>query len=72
MTTLIQTRPATAPHALRLSAVIALYRSRRALASLDAAALSDIGLSAAEAHRESRRAFWDIPRAWRALRCCCC
>ncbi|MFX0541156.1 DUF1127 domain-containing protein [Roseovarius sp. S4756] len=66
MTTLIHSRPATALRPLRLGSLIALSRSRRALAALNDAALSDIGLTPAEARREARRAFWDIPQTWRA------
>ncbi len=69
MTALTHTRTPPVRHAPRLATVIALYRSRRALASLDDTALADIGLTAAEARAESRRALWDMPRAWRALRC---
>ena len=36
-------------------------RERRALAKLDADALADLGLSAAAAHREASRPFWDLP-----------
>ncbi|MFX0544246.1 DUF1127 domain-containing protein [Roseovarius sp. S1116L3] len=70
MTTLVQSRRAAALRPLRLGSLIALYRSRRALAALDDAALSDIGLTPAEARREARRAFWDIPQVWRARRGC--
>ncbi|WP_428034478.1 DUF1127 domain-containing protein [Amphritea sp.] len=35
------------------------YYSRRLLTQLDARALSDIGLTRAEALREARRPFWD-------------
>ncbi|MCA8908655.1 MAG: DUF1127 domain-containing protein [Rhodospirillaceae bacterium] len=34
-------------------------RQRRQLADLDAHLLADIGLSAADARRESRRPFWE-------------
>lgn len=34
---------------------------RRRLARLDPDQLADIGLSAAEARRESHRPFWDLP-----------
>ena len=54
----------------RLGAMIAIYRSRRALAALDADALTDIGLTATEAAHEARRPFWDIPAAWMARRGC--
>ncbi len=40
------------------------WRSRRALARLDAHGLRDIGLSAAAAEEESRRPFWDSPAHW--------
>jgi|28_taG_2_1085356.scaffolds.fasta_scaffold00415_7 uncharacterized protein YjiS (DUF1127 family) len=48
----------------RIALAIALMRQRRALAQLDKAALSDIGVSQAEACRESRRPFWDAPDFW--------
>ncbi len=38
-----------------------LRRQRRQLASLDEAALKDIGLSRADAFREAQRPFWDLP-----------
>ncbi len=43
----------------------ALYRSRRALARLDTAALADIGLSADDARTEAARGIWDAPANWR-------
>lgn len=39
----------------------ALARERRQLAMLDEAALKDLGLSRADAVRESERPFWDDP-----------
>lgn len=39
----------------------ALSRERRALATLDARLLRDIGIDAAEAAREAARPFWDAP-----------
>ena len=44
--------------ALQLSA------QRRRLASLDDAALADIGVSREEAGREARRPVWDVPANW--------
>lgn len=41
-----------------------LWRSRRALARLDAARLSDIGLSVAQAQAEAQRSIWDVPAHW--------
>ncbi len=69
MTMLVHTRPATTARKLPLGSMIALYRSRRALAALDADALADVGLTAAEARIEARRPFWDLPGAWRRIRC---
>lgn len=46
-------------------AYISLYRQRRALAALDDAALSDIGLTKAEAHAEAARPVWDAPLHWK-------
>ena len=44
--------------------LLALFRSRRALASLDARLLSDIGLTAEAAAHEAARPFWDVPPHW--------
>jgi uncharacterized protein YjiS (DUF1127 family) len=54
-------RPALIKTALRIAA---LWRSRRALAQLDAAQLDDIGISAKAAAKEARRAPWDAPQNW--------
>ena len=40
-------------------------RSRRALATLDATQLEDLGISASEARNEAARPFWDAPSRWR-------
>lgn len=45
--------------------LLELYRSRRALARLEAHHLADLGLSARDAHFEARRAPWDVPTHWR-------
>jgi len=47
-----------------LMAAFALYRSRRDLAKLDAAQLSDIGLSHSDARKEAVRPVWDVPQNW--------
>lgn len=51
--------------AFSLGALFGLWRQRRALASLDDAALDDIGVSRACAVQESERPFWDVPSHWR-------
>jgi uncharacterized protein YjiS (DUF1127 family) len=48
----------------RLVTLNAVYRQRRALAALDAAALADLGLSRSEAETEAARPFWDAPAHW--------
>lgn len=48
-----------------LTTLLDLWRSRRALAELDATRLDDIGLSADAAQREAARPLWDVPVAWR-------
>ncbi|WP_295312819.1 DUF1127 domain-containing protein [Roseobacter sp.] len=44
-----------------------LWRSRRALARLDAAALHDIGVSQRAAKKEARLTVWDVPESWKNL-----
>jgi len=53
----------TARAAAALNA-IQLWRSRRALARLDARMLEDIGVSAEAAAAEASRAPWDVPAYW--------
>ncbi|MFD3190613.1 DUF1127 domain-containing protein [Sedimentitalea sp. HM32M-2] len=48
----------------RLSRALALWRQRRALARLDAAALQDIGVTRTAALTEARRPVWDAPANW--------
>lgn len=48
-----------------LGHLLNVWSQRRALRALDAKALSDIGVTRAEASTESRRAFWDAPETWR-------
>ncbi|WP_417728954.1 DUF1127 domain-containing protein [Roseovarius sp.] len=47
---------------LRLGDMLAVWAQRRALRSLDEAALLDLGLTREAALREASRAFWDLPR----------
>ena len=47
-----------------LSRGFALRRQRQSLARLERAQLEDIGITAAEAARESQRPFWDAPAHW--------
>lgn len=49
-----------------LRSLLALWRSRRALARLDTRALDDIGLSVQDARLEAARPVWDVPHHWRA------
>ena len=60
-------RPAT-PHRRRPSIpdLVALWRQRRRLATLDDHLLDDIGVTRGEAETEARRPVWDAPRTWRA------
>lgn len=60
-------RPASSPRRARLSLrhAIALWRSRRALAALDAAQLDDVGISAQDAQAEARKPLWDAPASWK-------
>lgn len=49
---------------LRLARLLDLWRSRQALARLDATALEDIGLSSKQAKTEASRPIWDVPENW--------
>ena len=53
-------RPAL-PFAL-LAHAMDVWVQRRRLATLDAAQLADLGLSAERAAAEARRPIWDLPR----------
>nr|WP_245398735.1 DUF1127 domain-containing protein [Oceaniglobus trochenteri] len=50
----------------RLATMLALHGQRRQLRQMDDAQLRDLGLTRAEAERESRRPAWDVPAKWRA------
>lgn len=45
-----------------VEAVLRTLAERRRLIALDDRALSDIGVSRADAHAEWSRPFWDLPR----------
>ncbi|MBV7408971.1 MULTISPECIES: DUF1127 domain-containing protein [Roseobacteraceae] len=56
------------PHDRRsfsLHTLFNVWKSRRALARLDARGLEDIGLNANMAARESAKPIWDVPATWR-------
>ena len=57
------TRPAA--QRFSLTTLLSVWRSRRALAQLDAHALADIGVSAKSAHTEAGKPIWDVPATWR-------
>lgn len=50
----------------RLNNAHALWRQRRALRSLDGAALCDIGVTRAQAEAEAKRPVWDAPQNWQS------
>lgn len=47
-----------------LSTRLALWRSRRDLAQLDARQLADIGVTPEAAQREANLGVWDVPHTW--------
>jgi uncharacterized protein YjiS (DUF1127 family) len=57
--------PSGARSVTSLRHIYSVWRSRRALAALDAAALHDIGVSYKAAQSEANRALWDVPQNWR-------
>jgi uncharacterized protein YjiS (DUF1127 family) len=48
----------------RLAHAHAVWCQRQKLKSLDKAALSDIGLTRAQAQAEAKRPLWDAPVGW--------
>ena len=66
MTTLTRTLLHAANHPrIGLMRYWQLHRQRAHLARLDADALSDVGLTAAEARKEASRPVWDAPSHWK-------
>ena len=51
-------------HRVSLLDLLSLYRQRRALARLDDAALTDLGINRNEAKTEANRPIWDVPCHW--------
>ncbi|PCH69494.1 MAG: hypothetical protein COC12_09220 [Rhodobacteraceae bacterium] len=47
-----------------LSRFHAVWTQRKALKSLDSAALQDIGVTRAQAQAEAKRPVWDAPESW--------
>ena len=69
MTHSTQTLRTALPRANRGSALLTMldvWRQRQHLKSLDQAALSDIGLTRAQALTEATRPVWDVPSTWRS------
>ena len=56
---------APAAHRLSLRTMYDVWRSRRALAHLDARALDDIGVNPDRAAAEAAKPIWDVPSTWR-------
>lgn len=48
-----------------LADYLALAKQRRALSRLNGAAMRDMGLTAADVARETKRPVWDVPATWR-------
>ncbi|WP_299598769.1 hypothetical protein [uncultured Tateyamaria sp.] len=48
-----------------LRMILDVWKSRRALARLDAQRLDDIGINSERATRESAKPIWDVPATWR-------
>ena len=57
--------PAPAAPGFSLMQALAVWRTRRALASLDARALEDIGGTSEKAAAEAAKPIWDVPATWR-------
>ncbi|MGR3505466.1 MAG: DUF1127 domain-containing protein [Paracoccaceae bacterium] len=59
------TFPSLAAAMRHLSNMRAIRRQRVRLATLDQAALDDMGISRAMAETEAARPVWDVPDGWR-------
>ena len=66
LTTVLPTRHFTTHPIVSIRQMFGVRRQRKALAKLDAALLTDIGVSKADARAEVKRPFWDCPAHWRA------
>jgi uncharacterized protein YjiS (DUF1127 family) len=55
---------AAKPRAASLTTRLALWKSRRALARMDADRLDDIGITQKAAHMEAEKGIWDVPESW--------
>lgn len=65
ITTVHTVRTAFANPFVTLATALDVWRSRRALALLDARALEDIGVSPDHAAAEAAKPIWDVPATWR-------
>jgi uncharacterized protein YjiS (DUF1127 family) len=60
-------RPRLAPESrgvFSFTRLFDLWRSRQALAKLDAAGLEDIGVTSHDAQKEATKPLWDVPANW--------
>lgn len=67
MSSLFKTRALSSRAPSRRMALFSLFdlaRERRALARMDDARLSDLGLSREDAQAEAKRPLWDVPSHW--------
>ena len=49
---------------MSLLSLLTLNRQRRQLAELDDAALTDMGITRAQAQQEAARPMWQVPHSW--------
>ena len=52
------------PRRFSLMDLLSLHRQRHALGRLDDRALEDIGVTRAQAEKEAKSGFWDVPDHW--------
>lgn len=66
MTYYTDSRPVSAPRRPRptLGQMVAIWKQRRQLRSMDSHTLSDLGLTRDEARAEASRPAWDVPAHW--------
>lgn len=48
----------------RMTHLLGLMRSRRALRGLSDAQLQDVGVTREQAQKEAQRPIWDVPETW--------